>query len=213
MRIAILGAGQVGSSLARAWAKQGHSLLLGTRDPQSEKMQALLTELAQLGSPHGEAADVATVAQGAEVIVLSTPWAAVEATLYQCGDLEGKIVVDCTNPIGPGFALTHGHTTSGAEQVATWANGARVYKSFNQTGYEGIAHPLFEGKRAVMFVCGDEPEGKQVVLQLTEEVGFEAVDAGSLASARLLEPYAMLWIKLALSFGQGRTFAFGLLRR
>ncbi|MCJ2543112.1 hypothetical protein [Thermostichus vulcanus] len=54
--------------------------------------------------------------------------------------------------------------------------------------------------------------GPQVPSQ-TEEVGFEAVDAGSLASARLLEPYAMLWIKLAMSFEQGRTFAFGLLRR
>jgi predicted dinucleotide-binding enzyme len=213
MRIAILGAGQVGSSLAKAWAQKGHIMVLGTRAPQSEKIQSLLTELAQLGSPASQAAEVATAAQSAEVILLSTPWAAVEATLHSCGDLKGKILIDCTNPIGPGFALTHGHTTSGAEQVATWAKEARVYKSFNQTGYEGIAHPLFEGRRAVMFVCGDEPEGKQVVLQLTEEVGFEAVDAGSLASARLLEPYAMLWIKLAMSFGQGRTFAFGLLRR
>ncbi|MEN9221712.1 MAG: NADPH-dependent F420 reductase [Thermostichus sp. BF3_bins_97] len=213
MHIAILGAGQVGSSLAKAWAKHGHFILLGTRDPQSEKIQALLAELTQLGSPTPQAADGATVVQKTEVIVLSTPWAAAEATLHSCGDLKGKILIDCTNPIGPGFTLTHGHSTSGAEQVATWANGARVYKSFNQTGYEGIAHPLFEGRRAVMFVCGDESEGKQVVLRLTEEVGFEAVDAGSLASARLLEPYAMLWIKLAMNFGQGRTFAFGLLRR
>ncbi len=64
-----------------------------------------------------------------------------------------------------------------------------------------------------MFVCGDDEAGKSIVLKLTEEVGFEVIDAGKLSSARLLEPYALLWIKLASAYGQGRNFAFAIVRR
>jgi len=55
-----------------------------------------------------------------------------------------------------------------------------------------MADSVLEGRRAVMFVCGDDEAGKSIVLKLTEEVGFEAINAGKLSSARLLEPYAML---------------------
>jgi 8-hydroxy-5-deazaflavin:NADPH oxidoreductase len=75
-----------------------------------------------------------------------------------------------------------------------------------------MANPVFDGKRAVMFVCGDDSEQKSIVLKLVTELGFEAIDAGNLVIARLLEPYAMLWIHLACAQGMGREFAFGLLR-
>ncbi|HAX79938.1 MAG TPA: F420-dependent NADP oxidoreductase, partial [Cyanobacteria bacterium UBA11372] len=109
--------------------------------------------------------------------------------------------------------LTIGFTTSGGEQVAEWAKGAKVYKVFNQTGFGIMADPVLEGHKAVMFVCGDDEESKPTVIKLTEEVGFETIDAGKLSTARLLEPYGMLWIKLALAHGLGRDFAFALVRR
>jgi 8-hydroxy-5-deazaflavin:NADPH oxidoreductase len=119
----------------------------------------------------------------------------------------GKVVVDCTNPLKPAFTgLALGYTASGAEQVAEWATGAKVFKGFNQTGFNIMADPAFDGERAVMFVCGDDDT-------LAADIGFQAIDAGSLVIARLLEPYGMLWIHLALARGLGRDFAFVLHRR
>jgi 8-hydroxy-5-deazaflavin:NADPH oxidoreductase len=132
----------------------------------------------------------------------------------QAGDLSGKIVVDCTNPVTADFSsLTLGFNTSGAEQVAAWARGASVFKAFNQTGFNVMASPAFGGVRSVMFVCGDDERRKPHALQLVADVGFEAVDAGGLVQARLLEPLAMLWINLALRQGLGRDFAFAIVRR
>src|SRR5262249_27249750 len=105
-----------------------------------------------------------------------------------------------------------GFSTSGAEQVARWAKGAKVFKAFNTTGSNIMADPVIDGTRTVMFVCGDDEAAKPAVLQLASDLGFDAVDAGKLVQARLLEPWAMLWISLA--FGKvGRDFGFALLRR
>jgi len=90
--------------------------------------------------------------------------------------------------------------------------GSKVYKAFNQTGFNIMADSVLEGRRAVMFVCGDDEAGKSIVLKLTEEVGFEAINAGKLSSARLLEP-TPCWIKLASAYGQGRNFAFAIVSR
>jgi 8-hydroxy-5-deazaflavin:NADPH oxidoreductase len=119
---------------------------------------------------------------------------------------EDKLKPDFT-----GLAL--GYTTSGAEQVAGWAKGAKVFKAFNQTGFNIMGNPAFDGRRAVMFVCGDDDAHKPTVLKLATDIGFEAIDAGSLVVARLLEPLAMLWIHLAYARDLGRDFAFVLHRR
>ena len=96
--------------------------------------------------------------------------------------------------------------------MAAWAAGAQVFKTMNQVGYALMDHPKFkDGTRPVMFVAGTGT-GKSKVLDLVTELGFEAVDVGGLEMARLLEPYAMLWIHLAMVRGLGRQFAFGLLR-
>jgi predicted dinucleotide-binding enzyme len=76
-----------------------------------------------------------------------------------------------------------------------------------------MQNPNFPQGKAVMFVAGPDGKGKQTVMQLVKDVGFEASDAGDLSSARLLEPLAMLWIKLAFAQGLGRDFAFLLARR
>ena len=122
--------------------------------------------------------------------------------------------MDCTNPLKEDFSgLALGYTTSGAEQVAEWAKGAKVFKAFNQTGFNIMGNPAFDGQRAVIFVCSDDDVQKPTVLKLATDIGFEAIDAGSLVIARLLEPYGMLWINLALARGMGRDFAFVLHRR
>jgi predicted dinucleotide-binding enzyme len=100
-----------------------------------------------------------------------------------------------------------GHTPSGGEQVAAWAKGARVVKAFNSTGAGNMANPDYGAQKPTMFICGDDAEAKQVASQLTEELGLEACDCGSLGIARYLEPVAMLWIHLAYVQGLGPDIA------
>jgi hypothetical protein len=210
MKIAVLGAGNVGGTLGKGWAKAHHQIVLGVRDPQAEKVQVLLTQTGNQAS----ASTVLDAVKDADVLVLATPWQAAQAALESAGDLTGKVLLDVTNPLTENFsALTMGYTTSGAEQLSAWAPGAKIYKVFNQTGWETMANPVFDNGKAVMFVAGDDPEGKVIALQLATELGFEAIDVGPLTEARWLEPLAMLWIKLASVYGQGRDVAFALLRR
>jgi len=192
MKIAVVGAGSVGGTLGRRWAELGHSVCFGVRDVTDADAKALV------GRIKGDArlASVSDAANDAEVVVLATPYAANPAAIAATGDLSGKVLIDVTNPIGAGFSLAVGFSTSGAEEVAKLAPRARVYKAMNQVGFEVMADPTFAAGKPVMFVAGDDAAGKKVVLELVSALGFEAIDAGELAIARLLEPYAMLWIHL-----------------
>ncbi len=209
MKIAIIGAGNVGTTLGRAWLKRGHEIAFGVREPGNAKANALAREF-----PSTRVTSNLEAAQASEVLALATPWAGTEAAIRASGDLRGKVVVDCTNPLRPDVSgLELGHTVSGAERVAEWAKGAQVFKAMNQVGFRLMDAPKFPvAVKPVMFVCGDGPR-KPVVLELVEQLGFEAIDAGNLAVARWLEPYAMLWIHLALTGKVKGDFAFALLRK
>jgi predicted dinucleotide-binding enzyme len=189
---------------------EGARYLLRRAPPQDDKTRQLVQSI-------GTKAQAGTVAEAAafgEVVVLATPWQGTEAAVRAAGDLQGKTVIDCTNPLKPDISgLELGFTTSGAERVAQWAEGARVFKAFNTTGFNIMADPVINGVRTVMFVCGDDEAAKPAVLQLASDLGFDAVDAGKLVQARLLEPWAMLWISLAFRGTVGREFGFALLRR
>ena len=108
--------------------------------------------------------------------------------------------------------LAIGHTTSGGEQVAALAPEAFVLKTLNQSGAENLGGATRYATPPVMFVAGDDATRKAVALGLVGDLGFEAVDAGPLVNARLLEALAMLWIDQALVRGAGRTFAFARVR-
>ncbi len=209
MKIAIIGAGNVGGTLGKRWAGAGHDILFGVRDPAREKYQSLVT---QTGG-RAVLATNADAARVAQVIVLATPWTTTEAALADCGSLAGKIIVDATNPLGADLNLAMGLTDSGGEQVARWANGARVVKAFNSTGFNVMDDPVLDGRHAAMFVAGDDAAAKGVVLDLASAIGFEAIDAGPLKIARLLEPMAVLWIHCAYRQGLTRDYAFSLIRR
>jgi predicted dinucleotide-binding enzyme len=212
MKIAIIGAGNVGGALGTNWAQKGHDIIFGVRDPNSEKAQALLRTI----GANARAATVSDAAASADMIVLSTPWPATEAAIRSMGSLKGKIVLDATNPLtrGPeGIGLEIGHAISGGEKVQGWAAGASVFKTLNTTGFGNMANPEYKGMKSVMFVAGDDAANKPKVTKLVSELGFDVIDAGPLRNARLLEAHAMLWIDLALVRGQGRDFAFGILRR
>jgi hypothetical protein len=210
MRIGIIGAGSVGGTLGQGWAKKGHEVLFGVRDPADPKVQKVLADA-------GKAASAGSVAEAGgfgEVLVLATPWEATEDALRQAGDLDGKIVFDCTNPLKPGLAGVEVPAAGSAgQQVAAWAPGARVVKVFNTTGFNNMADPDYGGQGSSMFYCGNDKEAKAVAHRLAQDLGFDPVDAGPLSNAGLLESLAMLWIWLAYPGGQGRDIAFKLLRR
>ena len=206
MRIAIIGTGNVGSALGTRWSQRGHEVVFGSRDPRSEKVQKLS---AATGAGASNIRDAVT---DAAVVVLATPWDATEESIIAAGDLSGKILLDATNPL-QNMKLALGLTTSGAEQVASWAGNAAVVKAFNSTGAGNMLNPDYAGQKPTMCICGDAAGAKQVVSGLIEEIGFEAVDAGPLTSARYLEPLAGLWITLAYAQGLGPDIAFKLLRR
>jgi len=212
MKIAIIGAGNVGGALGANWAQKGHEIVFGVRDPKAEKTQTLLGKV----GAKAKATTTADAAASGDVIVLSTPWPATEAAIRSMGNLKGKVVLDATNPLarGPeGIALEIGHAISGGEKVQGWAAGASVFKTLNTTGFGNMANPVFKGVKSAMFVAGDDATAKPKVMALVGDLGFEVIDAGPLRNARLLEAHAMLWIDLALVRGQGRDFAFGILRR
>lgn len=207
MKIGIVGAGQVGATLGKRFAAIGHQVVYGARNPGSADMATLLAT----HPGYAAAVRVDELAARCEVVFLAVPWMQVENAVAALGDLGGKILVDCTNPIGPDFTLALGTTDSGGEFVARLATNARVVKAFNTIGYEVMADPSFASGAAALTVCGDDPAAVAVASGLGAEIGFVPVSAGPLATARLTEPMAMLWINLALMRGLGRQFAFGLL--
>jgi len=184
MKIAVIGMGNVGGTLGTRWASTGHDVVFGVREPASPK------------------------------VVLATPWESVRDAVAVAGDLRGKVVVDCTNPIAENRSgLTIGLTTSAGEQVAQWATGARVVKAFNTTGSSNMANPEYAEGKVTMFICGDDADAKETVSALATELGFDVCDSGPLQMARYLEPLAMAWIKLAYAQGLGRDIAFRLIKR
>jgi predicted dinucleotide-binding enzyme len=205
VRIAIVGAGNVGQALAGRFANAGEQVVYGVRDPEAAKLAAL----------RYPRLTVREAAATADIVVLATPWPAAEAACRAMAPLQGKIVIDCTNPLAmrpEGLGLAVGHTTSGCEMVAGWCPGASAFKAFNSVGFGVMAAPDRLDVQPVMFVAGDDEARKPIVLKLVAATGFEAVDAGPLRNARLLEALAMLWIDQAMIRGRGRDFAFALAR-
>ena len=204
MRIAIIGAGSVGATVGRAWIKHGEDVIWGVRNPADPKHAALPKE--RVKAP-------AEAIKQAGVVVIATPWSAAEAAIKSLGSLAGKIVIDCMNPLGmgpDGLQLVLGFNTSAGEQVANWAPGAFVFKTLNTTGAGNMAKAADYPVKPVMLVAGDDASRKPGVMELVGKLGFEPVDAGPLKNARLLEPFAMVWIDQAMKRGRGRDFAFAL---
>jgi predicted dinucleotide-binding enzyme len=205
MRVAIIGTGNVGGAIAHGLKGKVHAVTLGARDPRSSEVVALAAATGATTALPLEAARLA------DIVILALPWNAAEAAVKSLGNLSGKAVIDCMNPLGMSggvLGLTIGHTTSGGETVASWLPGAHVVKTLNQVGAEIMAKNSHLPHRPVMFMAGDSEGAKQRVAGLLTDLGFEPLDAGGLVKARLLEPFGMVWINQALFRGKGRNWAF-----
>jgi predicted dinucleotide-binding enzyme len=206
MHIVIVGAGNVGSALGKGWRKAGHVVSYAPRDAtgkNAERARRDGFDVVAMGEAAGRA----------EVIALAVPWPSIADAVKALGDLAGKTVIDAVNPVTPALELALGFTDSAAETVARLAPGAHVVKAFNTTGAENMAAAYSFKVKPMMPVASDDAGAKATVIRLAQDLGFEAVDAGPLRAARLMEPMAMFWIKQAYAQKRGRDFAFALTRR
>jgi predicted dinucleotide-binding enzyme len=210
MKIGIIGSGNVGSALGKIWANNGNEIMFSSRHPENLKSLAeSIGKNACYGLP-------AEAAKYSEVIVLSVPWTQATDALKSAGPINGKVLIDCTNPLKPDMSgLAVGHTTSAAEEVAKAAPGAKVVKAFNTTFAALMNSPsrTFGSQKATGFYCGDDSSAKAIVSGLIKETGLDPLDVGPLMCARYLEPLAMLAMQIAFVRGLGTEMALGLLRR
>jgi NADPH-dependent F420 reductase len=201
MTVAIIGSGNVGSALARRLMATGASVVFGVRDPKAGQKHDI--------PPGARLATPAVAAAGAEVVILAVPANALVEAARGAGDLTGKVVIDCANPLqfdrGPVWTPPpEGSTT---QALAAALPGVGVVKGFNHFGAEIHANPEVEGGPADALFAGDDAGAKGVAMTLAEQLGFRAIDAGPLRNAAALENLAVLWIQLAVG-GAGRHFAF-----
>ncbi len=208
--VAIIGVGNVGAALGQRFCASGASVRFGVRP--GKDVSALLATCGPNASAHlpDEAA------RGALVVFLAVPGSVALEAATTLGDLTGKALVDCNNPLrwDAGPVWTPPAEGSLAQAIQRAVPAARVVKGFNVFGAEFHADPKLAGDSAVdVFLAGDDANAKQAVARIGERAGFSMVDAGPLRNAGVLENVAMLWIHLATVGGKGRGFAFKMLSR
>jgi len=176
MKIAIIGAGAIGSAIARILTRAGiPAAIANSRGPQS--LAALTAEL----GPNLQAVTVAEAAQ-AELVFLAVPWSKIPAAVDGLGPWNGRIVVDTNNPIeAPLFQPVNLHGKASSAVIQQLLPGAQVVKAFNHLQPGLLAgDPGAEGGQRVLFVSGDHAEAKRAVLALVEQLGFAGIDLGTL---------------------------------
>jgi predicted dinucleotide-binding enzyme len=190
MKIAIIGKGNVGSALEAGLARNGHDVRAVGRDPEA----------------------VRTAGQFADTIILAVPFSEIgNAVGALGGSASGKVVIDATNALTAAMELAvDSTTTSGAEELQKKLPDAKIVKAFNTTFATAMATGQINGEPLAGLVAADDADAKSQVLSLVQQLGFDPIDAGPLANARLLEPLALLNIKLGFVQGYGPNSGFRL---
>ncbi|MBV8842040.1 MAG: NAD(P)-binding domain-containing protein [Bryobacterales bacterium] len=208
MNIGIIGAGNVGTGIAKHLKARDHQVMLSF-SKDANKLKATSDSFGvRSGSP-------AEAAAFGDVVALTTPWNATAEALRQVGKPgQNKILWDCTNALKPDMSgLQLGTTTSGGEEVAKLAPWARVVKAIPP--FAEVLHSsstVVGGSHPGVFVCGDDPEARAVICRLVRDIGGEPVNAGPLQLARYAEPAAMLLVQLAYMQGFGARIGLTLSR-
>ncbi|MGH6843929.1 MAG: NADPH-dependent F420 reductase [Methylocella sp.] len=209
MNIGIIGSGNMGASMGKAWAAKGHKVLFSFSQ-DAAKLRAV-TEAAGPAARSG--APAGAVAFG-DVILLAVPWGAVTEALESAGTIKGKVLFTCVNCLNPDLSgLAVGTTTSTAEEIAKLAPEAKVVEAIPPMPQilAADSHRL-NGQQISAFYCGNDPDAKAAVASLLRDLDLEPVDAGELTSARFIEPAGMLIVQMAYGMGLGPNVGMKLLR-
>lgn len=211
MNIAFLGYGNVGSPLADHLQRGGHQVTLAARDPNSANVREALERNSALhvGLP-------AAAVLNADVVFLATPFQANESALKPLvAELAGKILVDCTNPVGVGLTHGLGNRQSGTEMIQGLLPATRVVKAFTIYGYENFedsSYPAYNVKPAMLF-CGNDASAKKVVGEVIAQLGWEPLDVGGIEQALHLEHMTLLWVRYVRAGGHSPNLVWAALRR
>lgn len=189
-KVGIIGDGNVGSALRRGLERAGYDVRAVGKGQVTE------------------------TGRWADVIMLAVPYGAINGVIAELGDgISGKTLVDVTNALTEDMQLASGCTTSGAEALQQMARSAKVVKAFNTQFAQRMDNGGVDGQPVTVFVAGDDGAAKNQVQQMARDIGFDAVDAGPLQNARLLEPLGFLNIQLGYVLGLGTDIGLRLVRR
>ena len=199
MKIAFLGYGQVGSALADHLQRAGHHVTLAANDPNSKSVKKALAKNANL-----KVAAPKVAVSDAEVVFLATPFQANEAVLKAVADeIRGKILIDCTNPVGAN--LRHGFNSiqSGSDMVQALVPDTEVVKAFTIYGFENFENSSYLGYnvKPVMMYCGKDSAAKKIVGNIIAQLGWNPLDVGGLEQALHLEHMTLLWVRMVRVMG------------
>jgi 8-hydroxy-5-deazaflavin:NADPH oxidoreductase len=202
MKVTVLGTGNMGSAFVKQLTRAGHSVTVTGRNLGKAKALAAENRGATALAP-------AQAGALAEVVILATGFGDAVDALKSLGNLDGKIVIDITNPLTPDYmGLTLGFTTSAAEEIAKALPRAEVVKAFNTVFAQVLSEGAeLAGQAVTVFVASDSERAKQTASALAQSMGFGAQDAGGLKNARYLEPVAGFNIYLGYGAGLGTSIA------
>ncbi|HLP64794.1 NADPH-dependent F420 reductase [Flavobacterium sp.] len=209
MKIAIIGSGNVGGTLAQRLIKANHTVLIGAQFPLSDTNISLATRIGE-----DRFTSVENAVKQSEIVFLATPFQANQEVL-QSLQFEGKTLVDCTNPVGAGISHGLKSEISGSEKVQEWAPDAKVVKAFTIYGFENFIDNSFPNYnvKPVMMIAGNDAKAKNQVQQLITDLGFETLDTGLLDQALHLEHLTLLWVKMVRKNGHHPNFVWAYLEK
>lgn len=211
MNITFIGYGNVGAPLADRLQRLGHTVTLAARDLNSEAVRR-----AQARNPALRAVPMAQAVREAEVVFLATPFMANEQAVAPLAQaLAGKVLVDCTNPVGPGLSHGLNSVQSGSQALQALAPQARVVKAFTIYGFENFENNAYPGHgvKPAMLFCGDDAAAKATVGGLIEQLGWAPLDVGGLVQALHLEHMTLLWVRLVRVQGHSPNLVWAALTR
>lgn len=197
MKIGILGSGDVGRVLGKAFIAEGNEVILGTRDVQKKTIVQWLSQ-----NPGAKAGSFEETAKFAEIIILAMSGDVAEKVIKDSGieNFKDKVVIDATNPIDHKRPPVNGvlpyFTTmdeSLMERLQKLLPDAKLVKAFNSVGNAFMYKPDFNGHTPTMFICGNDEEAKKSVTKILDSFGWETEDMGKAEAARAIEPLCILW--------------------
>lgn len=199
MRIAVIGSGNIGGTLAGRLAAAGQDVTVGVREGGARGgLDARVS-----------VASIPEAVSGAEAVIVAIPGGQVPAFATEHGAaLAGKLVIDATNDLSGGDDGSLSHTAAWAEH----APGAVVARAFSTLGFENYRNPTVAGQTATLLWCGPAAEHGAAVESVVRAVGLDPVRIGGLEAAAALDGMTRVWFQLVFTEKMGRHLAFKLLR-
>lgn len=213
MNIGIIGHSNVGSAIGKNLVKFANEITYGLRDKTIEEK---LTDVIDTISGKARFDTIKATILNNDIIFIAIPGHVVEDFVKDNPELDGKVIVDCTNPIGEGFSHFYNSTKSNTQVIQELLPSAKVVKSFSTYGFENFADSSYRNYKEVkpaMLIAGNDSGAKKIVSEINNNLGFETVDTGDVSMAIHLEHQAFIWIKMARVQGRDFDFTWALLKR